>query len=55
MRELSLFMPDEPIAVDDFVMAHVGYALQKMTKQEARSTRELLDEMLGAEAGAHDA
>jgi hydrogenase expression/formation protein HypC len=30
-------------------MVHVGYALQKMTEQEARSTWELLDEML-----AHD-
>lgn len=50
MREVSLFMlQDEPIAVGDFVMMHVGYALQKMTEQEARSTWELLDEML-----AHD-
>jgi len=52
MREVSLFMlQGEPIAVDDFVMVHVGYALQKMTEQEARSTWELLDEMLVAEAG----
>ena len=50
MREVSLFMlQDEHVAVDDFVMVHVGYALQKMTEQEARSTWELLDEML-----AHD-
>jgi len=35
--------------VDDFVMVHVGYALQKMSEQEARSTWELLDEMLAAE------
>jgi hydrogenase expression/formation protein HypC len=51
MREVSLFMlQEEAVAVDDFVMVHVGYALQKMTEQEARSTWELLDEML-----AHDA
>ncbi len=50
MREVSLFMlQDEPIAVDDFVMVHVGYALQKMTEQEARSTWELLDQMLTVE------
>ncbi len=49
-REVSLFMlQHEPVAVDDFVMVHVGYALQKMTEQEARSTWELLDEVL-----AHD-
>jgi hydrogenase expression/formation protein HypC len=52
MREVSLFMlQDELIAVDDFVMVHVGYALQKMTEQEAHSTWELLDEMLAGEAG----
>lgn len=52
MREVSLFMlQDEPVVVDDFVMVHVGYALQKMSEQEARSTWELLDEMLAGEAG----
>lgn len=55
MREVSLFMlQDEPIAVDDFVMVHVGYALQKMSEQEARSTWELLDEMLAYDPDAHD-
>ena len=50
VREVSLFMlQDEAVAVDDFVMVHTGYALQKMTEQEARSAWELLDEML-----AHD-
>ena len=47
MRDVSLFMlQDEPMFVADFVMVHVGYALQKMSEQEARSTWELLDEML---------
>ncbi|HTN94709.1 MAG TPA: HypC/HybG/HupF family hydrogenase formation chaperone [Gallionella sp.] len=51
-RDVSLFMlQDELPAVGDFVMVHVGYALQKMTEQEARSTWELLDEMLAVEAG----
>lgn len=55
MRDVSLFMlQDEPIAVDDFVMVHVGYALQKMSEQEARSTWELLDEMLAYDPDAHD-
>jgi len=50
MREVSLFMlQDEPVTVDDFVMVHVGYAIQKMSEQEAHSTWELLDEMLAAE------
>ena len=50
MREINLFMlQDEVIAEGDYVMVHVGYALQKMTEQEARSSWELLDELL-----AHD-
>jgi hydrogenase expression/formation protein HypC len=50
MRDVSLFMlQDEPVEVGDFVMVHVGYALQKMTEQEARSSWELLDEMLAGE------
>ena len=47
MCEVSLFMlQDESIAAGDYVMVHVGYALQKMTEQEARSSWELLDELL---------
>ena len=47
MREVSLFMlQDEVITAGDYVMVHVGYALQKMTEQEARSSWELLDELL---------
>ena len=53
-REVSLFLlQDEPVAAGDFVMVHVGYAIQKMTPQQARSAWELYDEMLAAE-GAED-
>jgi hydrogenase expression/formation protein HypC len=46
-RDVSLFMlQDEPLAPGDFVLVHVGYALQRVTAQEARSTWELLDEVL---------
>lgn len=46
-RDVSLFMlQDEPLEVGDFVMVHVGYAIQKMTKQEALSAWEVYDEML---------
>jgi hydrogenase expression/formation protein HypC len=51
-REVSLFlMQGDPVTVGDFVMVHVGYAIQKMTVQEARSAWELYDEMLAAETG----
>ncbi len=53
-REVSLFLlQDEPVAAGDFVMVHVGYAIQRMTPKDARSAWELIDEideMLAAEA-----
>ena len=46
-REVSLFLlQGEPVATGDFVMVHVGYAIQVITEQEARSAWELFDEML---------
>jgi hydrogenase expression/formation protein HypC len=47
-REVSLFMMQgESVEVGDFVMVHAGYAIQKMTPQEARSSWELFDQVLG--------
>jgi hydrogenase expression/formation protein HypC len=55
-REVSLFLlQDEPIASGDFVLVHVGYAIQKMTPQQARSAWELLDEAFVAEEADHHA
>ena len=48
-RDVSLFMlQDEELAIDDFVMVHVGYAIQKVTEKDARSSWELFDEILVA-------
>ncbi len=50
-RTVSLFlMQHDPLAAGDIVMVHVGYAIQRMTEDEARSAWELYDEMLAAEA-----
>lgn len=50
-RSVSLFMlQDEPLQVGDFVLVHVGYAIQKVGEAEARSAWELFDEMLAADA-----
>jgi len=47
-RDVSLFMmPEDAVAVGDFVMVHVGYAIQKVTPQDARSAWELFDQVLG--------
>ena len=49
-REVNLFMlQDDDVGIGDFVMVHIGYALQKMTEQEARSAWEIYDQMLAAE------
>ena len=49
-RDVNLFMmQDEPLAVDDFVVVHVGYAIQKITRQEAQTAWELYDQMLTAD------
>ena len=50
-RQVSLFMlQDESLSVGEYVMVHVGYAIQKMTEQDALSAWELYDEMLLADA-----
>jgi hydrogenase expression/formation protein HypC len=50
-RSVSLFMlQDEPLQPGDFVLVHVGYAIQKLAEAEARSAWELFDEMLAADA-----
>jgi hydrogenase expression/formation protein HypC len=46
-REVSLFMlQDEPISVGDWVLIHVGYAIQKISPEEARDSWELFDQLL---------
>lgn len=55
-RDVSLFLlQDEPVSIGEFVMVHVGYAIQKMTSQEARSTWELFDQVIAAEKADEDA
>lgn len=49
-REVNLFMlQHEEIAVDDFVVVHLGQAIEKVTAQEARTAWSLYDQMLAAE------
>ena len=50
-RDVSLFMlQDETLAVGDFILVHVGYAIQKVSGEEAAASWELFDEMLAADA-----
>ena len=46
-RDVSLFLlQDEVLNEGDYLLIHVGYALQKISEEEALSTWELLDQML---------
>ncbi len=46
-RDVSLFMlQDETLVVGDYLMIHVGYAIQKVSSQEALSAWETYDQMV---------
>ena len=52
-RDVNLFLlqdvlQDAELAPGDFVLVHVGYAIQKISESHARSAWELYDEMLAA-------
>lgn len=46
-RDVSLFMmQDDELKVDDYVVVHVGYAIQKISQQDAQTAWQLYDQML---------
>jgi hydrogenase expression/formation protein HypC len=50
-REVSLFMlQGESLAPGDHVLVHVGYAIQKVSADEAAHSWQLFDEILAADA-----
>ena len=42
----EILLQGEPIDIGDHVLIHVGYAIQKISEEEARSTWDLFDEIL---------
>ena len=49
-RDVSLFMmPEGEVQVGDYVMVHVGYAIETMTEEQARSAWEIFDEVAALE------
>ncbi len=49
-RDVSLFMlQDESINIGDYVVIHVGYAIQKISEAEAETAWQIYDEMLALE------
>ena len=50
-REVSLFLlPEGSVEIGDFVMVHVGYAIEKVDPQAARERRALVTEMQDSDA-----
>ena len=49
-REVNLFLLQEAeLQEGDYVLVHVGYALQKISEAHARSAWELFDEILASQ------
>ena len=45
-REVSLFLlQDDDMQVGDYVLIHVGYAIQKISEEDALTAWELFDQM----------
>ena len=52
-RDVNLFMlRDKDITPGDFVMVHVGYAIQKIDPQEAQTAWDLYDKLKTGEQDA---
>ena len=50
-RQVSLFMMQgEDVSPGDFVLVHVGYAIQKITAEDAAESWQLFDEILAENA-----
>ncbi len=51
-RDVSLFMlQGETITPGDYVVVSVGYAIEKISSQEAQAAWKIYDQMLAAEDG----
>jgi hydrogenase expression/formation protein HypC len=50
-REANLMMLEhEGVGVGDFVVVHLGYAMNRVTAEEAAAAWEIYDQMLAAES-----
>lgn len=52
-RQVRLDIVDEPVAVGDYVLNHVGFAIRRIPAEEADATLKLYAELLAAEDGDH--
>ncbi len=47
-KELRLDIVDEPVAVGDYVLNHVGFAIRRIPPEEVQETLALFDQLLAA-------
>ena len=52
-REVRLEIVDEPVAVGDYILNHVGYAIRRIPEDDIQGTLDLYEQLL-REAGADD-
>lgn len=50
-REVRLELVDQPVAVGDYILNHVGYAIRRIPEEDIEGTLALYEELL-REAGA---
>jgi len=48
-KEVRLDVVDEPVAVGDYVLNHVGYAIRRIPAKQVEETLALYEELLAAE------
>ena len=53
-RELRLDIVDEPVAVGDYVLNHVGFAIRRIPPEEVQETLALFDRILEVSGAKED-
>lgn len=53
-REVRLELVDQPVAVGDYILNHVGYAIRRIPEDDIQGTLEMYEELLRSAAGDSD-
>ncbi len=53
-KELRLDIVDEPVAVGDYVLNHVGFAIRRIPPEEVQETLALFDQILDVSGAKED-
>jgi hydrogenase expression/formation protein HypC len=53
-REVRLELVDQPVAVGDYILNHVGYAIRRIPDADIQGTLDMYEELLHDAAGTAD-